>query len=91
MFKKKGQKVNRQYQEISNKVEICLSMDLSYIYEMKWSYFLSKLFSLHMHLVAYGPYWKHVAEFWQKRKSPNMIFITYEGLQKVSCYFSIEI
>lgn len=33
-------------------------------------------------LVTQGPYWKHVAEGWEKRDHPNVLFIFYEDLKE---------
>lgn len=32
--------------------------------------------------VMYGPWWKHVQEGWERRNDDNVLFITYEDLQK---------
>lgn len=34
--------------------------------------------------VPYGPWWQHVLDYWQQQKvSGNVMFVTYEELQKV--------
>jgi hypothetical protein len=31
----------------------------------------------------YGPFWKHVTDFWKIRNEDNIMFYTYENMQKV--------
>lgn len=33
-------------------------------------------------VVTQGPYWKHVAEGWEKRDHPNVLFLFYEDLKE---------
>lgn len=35
--------------------------------------------------VAYGPYWRHVLEFWKLRDEPNVLFNSFEDMKKDLC------
>jgi hypothetical protein len=39
--------------------------------------------------VCFAPFWPHVLNFWKRRDEPNILFLKYEDLKKVSeIYFT---
>jgi hypothetical protein len=34
--------------------------------------------------VCFAPFWPHVLNFWKRRNEPNILFLKYEDLKKVS-------
>lgn len=45
--------------------------------------FRTNCFQIHS-LVNWLPYWDHVEEGWKRRHNPNVLFIFYEEMKKVS-------
>lgn len=40
--------------------------------------------------VPLGPIWNHILGFWRRRNEPNILFLKYEDLKKVSGSFYVE-
>jgi hypothetical protein len=43
---------------------------------------ISKLWCSLNILVNFGPYWKHVLPYWDKRNSPDLLFLKFEDMKK---------
>lgn len=46
-------------------------------------YYIS-CFPCFMWTVCFAPFWPHVLNFWKRRDDPNILFLKYEDLKKVS-------
>lgn len=46
---------------------------------MKTTYPLHVIFA-----VCFGPFWDHVLGYWEQRRNPNVLILTYEDMKKVS-------
>jgi hypothetical protein len=45
---------------------------------------------LYIFAVIYSPFWKHILQAWKEKEDPNLCFIFYDDLKKVSTILLLQ-